>query len=484
MTAGSANWTTGGNPAQLTGVDGLGIRWKVTNSIMGASDNTFLQTVSVGPGYRITGTSSLFSDFTTYENTNRYGAIQTKSGVLFPLCQLRIGVASGAGNTSLTESGFTIIWQGQTRPDGTTKATADGFYGLFLDKGSGTTDVTLSNGTLAAATPETFDAKLSGATSATITNLSVDRARVVTLDSAVSWDGGVVKNSGQVDASGAIFKNIQVLTSSVAADASALLWNVNTDTDGKLDDCSFSKGTNAHHAIQLGTSSPTTVTLRRIAFSGFNASNAQNDSTLLVSRTSGTVTINLVGCSGNISYKTAGATVTLVVDPVTTSVTVKDISTGSAIQSARVLLTTSDGTGPMPYQKTTTITRSGSTATATCTGHGLLTNDYAVIKGANQFEYNGVFQVTVTDANTFTFTVSGTPATPATGTITTTGAPLYGTTDSNGLISASRSFTTSQPITGKVRKATTGTLYKTGSVSGVINNTTGFSVIVQLIVDQ
>jgi hypothetical protein len=225
------------------------------------------------------------------------------------------------------------------------------------------------------------------------------------------------------------------------------------------------------------------VTFRRIAFTGFNASNEQNDSTIHVKRTTGTVTINLIGCSGNISYKSAGATVTLVVDPVTTAVTVKDVNTGSAIQSARVLLLAADGTGPMPYQESTTITRSGSTATATCTGHGLVTNDYVVIKGANQQEYNGVFQVTVTGTDTFTYTVAGTPATPATGTIVTTGAPLYGTTDVNGLISASRSFTTSQPITGRVRKATTGTLYKTGTVSGTISNTAGFSATVQLIPD-
>lgn len=68
-------------------------------------------------------------------------------------------------------------------------------------------------------------------------------------------------------------------------------------------------------------------------------------------------------------------------------------------------------------KKLSTITRSSTTATATMTGHGFATNDYVLIVGADQAEYNGVFQVTVTDENTFTFTVSGTPRTPATGTI-------------------------------------------------------------------
>lgn len=66
------------------------------------------------------------------------------------------------------------------------------------------------------------------------------------------------------------------------------------------------------------------------------------------------------------------------------------------------------------------ITRAGSTATATTsTAHGYTTNDYVVVMGASQTEYNGVFQITVTSATTFTYTVTGTPDTPATGTIRT-----------------------------------------------------------------
>ena len=69
-------------------------------------------------------------------------------------------------------------------------------------------------------------------------------------------------------------------------------------------------------------------------------------------------------------------------------------------------------------QAVTSITRSGSTATLTAgAAHGLSTNDWVEIIGANETEYNGLFQITVTGGSTFTFTVSGAPATPATGTI-------------------------------------------------------------------
>jgi len=64
------------------------------------------------------------------------------------------------------------------------------------------------------------------------------------------------------------------------------------------------------------------------------------------------------------------------------------------------------------------ITRSGSTASATtAASHGLVSGDSVRITGANETQYNGTFSVTVTGGTTFDYTVSGTPATPATGTI-------------------------------------------------------------------
>jgi hypothetical protein len=67
----------------------------------------------------------------------------------------------------------------------------------------------------------------------------------------------------------------------------------------------------------------------------------------------------------------------------------------------------------------TSITRSGSTATVTTsTAHGYQTGAQTTIAGANEGDYNGTFTITVTGPNTFTYTVPGTPATPATGTVT------------------------------------------------------------------
>lgn len=74
----------------------------------------------------------------------------------------------------------------------------------------------------------------------------------------------------------------------------------------------------------------------------------------------------------------------------------------------------------------TSITRSGTTATATFNAHGYAADGLSKIQisGANETEYNGTFTITNVTTNTFDFTVTGTPATPATGTITSVVAPL------------------------------------------------------------
>jgi hypothetical protein len=67
------------------------------------------------------------------------------------------------------------------------------------------------------------------------------------------------------------------------------------------------------------------------------------------------------------------------------------------------------------------ITRSGSVATATTTpahGYPIGSTVVVTIAGAVETEYNGRVTATITGASTFTYAVSGTPSSPATGTIT------------------------------------------------------------------
>ena len=121
------------------------------------------------------------------------------------------------------------------------------------------------------------------------------------------------RRCGQITAPGSNFTGSVVEASTAAADTSALVWNVATDPSGKLDRMTFSKGAAAHHAIEFGTSAPTTINLVGLKFTGFNASDGQNDSTIRVLKTSGTVTINISGSGDTPSIKKeAGCTVNVV----------------------------------------------------------------------------------------------------------------------------------------------------------------------------
>jgi hypothetical protein len=65
-----------------------------------------------------------------------------------------------------------------------------------------------------------------------------------------------------------------------------------------------------------------------------------------------------------------------------------------------------------------TLTRAGSVAMATHSTHGFSSGDLVNIAGAVETAYNGEQEITVTGADTYTYTVTGSPSFPATGTIT------------------------------------------------------------------
>lgn len=282
-----------------------------------------------------------------------------------------------------------------------------------------------------------------------------------------------------VTANGATLTGSSISGFEGTADTSPLIWNVATDPDGKLDDMTFTKGTAATHAIEFGTSSPLTMTVRGMTATGYNAADAQNDSTFHVLRPTGTVTINVVGGTGNFSYKSAGATVNIVIDPVTTLVNVKD-SEGANLQNARVFVETAAtiASGEMYQAAVTSLTQSAGTATCTTTAvHGLTTNDYVVIRGAQPDGYNKVAQVTVSSTTVFTYSVDSGLSSPATGTPVVSFVIIHGLTDASGNISASRTWGAAQEMKGWARlKTTSSPFYKQDDIAFTVDTTNGNTI--------
>lgn len=99
------------------------------------------------------------------------------------------------------------------------------------------------------------------------------------------------------------------------------------------------------------------------------------------------------------------------------------IPSGSSVQDSSGVeyTTTSSATLSTNAITLTSLTRSGSTATATTpSDHNLASGISVTISGAVETEYNGTFVITTVTDTTFTYTVTGTPSSPATGTIITT----------------------------------------------------------------
>lgn len=79
-----------------------------------------------------------------------------------------------------------------------------------------------------------------------------------------------------------------------------------------------------------------------------------------------------------------------------------------------------------PFQAVATVTSVASKATVVTTlEHGYITGADVTIAGAAQTEYNGRWNITVTDAYTFTYNFAGSATTPATGTIVVSNMARY-----------------------------------------------------------
>ena len=455
---------------------------RATNTAIDAIDH-----IASGAGLTIVGGDGAdpdgdFLSFVTADEgtaANRWSVVTSRAGIIYVLGTLSIGTATA---TVFTDANRVLVF--------TDERVTTGFCGLKFNLSNATNAITLTNcvfngrGALYTADDTRPDYTVTG-TSGTLSlsGCTFDGYRLVTLTSAVTASaciflaGGAAIVAAGADLSGSSFSGF-----TGAADTSVLSWDVATDPDGLLDDTEFTKGTTATHAIEFGLTSPTTMTLRGIAFDGYNAADANNDSTLYIKRTTGTVTISLVGCSGNISYKTDGATVVLIQDPVTVSVTAAT-SLGTPVQDVRVLLVATSG-GPFFHDATVTISNSGTTATVTHTAHGLATGDKVQIKGASLWENNGVFEVTVTTPDAYTYTLPSAPGSSPTGTIKAAFVVLYGLTDVSGALSATRVYPSSQPFSGRARKSSAEPFYRTAPVVGTVSNTTGVTATALMVPDQ
>jgi hypothetical protein len=396
-----------------------------------------------------------------------------------------IGISTLRTNT--TADGTTWRGSGEVTANGATLANSSIFHGSKIIDAQDETNY---------ASPSAFNAGSGHAASDVLilddgTRIVVDAVSTgavtqFTVDSARSKVGGAILNQVSSDGSGIDFS----LTpdNQNYTESSGLIWDTASDPNGELDGMTFGNLTpSMTHAIEFGTNVPTTMTLTNCDFgtdySSTEDGSAGNETFWFRDVSPTSITLNLVGCTGNFGYKTDGANITIVADPVPTTVTVFD-EVGAPLLGARVFLETSSAAGDLPFEEVVTITSSGTLATVSHTSHGIPDGKKVVIRGANESLYNGVFTITDTGANSYTYTMNGDPVDTATGTITASGVHIEDTTDSSGIVTESRTITLDQPLKGWARKAAGTRLYKSFPISGTVDNVTGFNTNVMLIRDN
>jgi hypothetical protein len=458
----------------LSAVDTVGIN--VDNSSSGnirSIENTYIDAIRFGTGLKLTGTSWDFDDVATDDNlnANKYDIVRKVGPNVYEVNgQLQIG--DGATTTTPASANETLFFKDISTSGiegGPIGKQASGFYKVIVT-GSGCTCDFDNLSILASANADfIFDADDTGLP-----------------DASINWNGGTViecssflsdgaqdflnmgfYDCGQIDPAGSDFTDF--LIDNYTGTDGAILWPGGTTVkDGVIQ--------NSDRAIEV--TQTTNQTYDNITFPNNTYDTHLNNggNNIEISKTNGSNPTNYVATGGGTVTYTS-ASVDVEVHAQTTA--------GVDIQDVRVYLEAKDGTGPFPYQETVTgIANSGTTATVTHSTHGMASNDYVKIKGASHYQNNGVFQITVTDSNTYTYTMQSAPGSDPTGTIKSTFVALTGLTDANGDKSATRVYSSAQNVTGWARKSTGSPLYKTFPLDGTVSASEGLSLVAVMGMDE
>lgn len=266
-------------------------------------------------------------------------------------------------------------------------------------------------------------------------------------------------------------QNEAILTNCNFNESSAATTALFADDIDSLDGCTFSMGASTH-AIELSTDhAGNSYTLTNVTFTGYATADGSDGDEAIYNNSGGAVTINISGGTTPSIRNGTSASTNVVSGSVDVTVTVQT-ATGTKIQGANVFLA-ADASGPFPHEDTVTITNSGTTATVSHSSHDMATNDKVLIQGASLSANNGVYSIAATNNTSYTYTMGSSPGSNPTGTILSTYVLLKGTTDVNGQITMSRSFSADQPIYGWARKSSAAPYYKEGPLSGTVDKDTG-----------
>jgi hypothetical protein len=298
-------------------------------------DNTWIDYLRYGDGYYATGGTSgdeiTLATIAAVDKTNGYGILEVIEGVYF--CYGALTIGNGATTTWFKMSNEVLVYA--DAPVASTLYCLDGV-------GSGCR-VNIDGSVIRASGSARFAVDLSdsGVVSATLTDtLIAPGGGACAFKSGQTITGNTFSGPGQITHGGANMNNSTIFGYEGTVGSGVLLYNVNADPDGEMDNMTFVKGTAATAAIELGSNTPSSITLNGHSYTGYNASGGQNDSTIY-NNSGKAVTINYTGDTPTVRNGT-GASTTLV-SSVPLKVTITN-HVGNLQEGVRVRYEESDGT--------------------------------------------------------------------------------------------------------------------------------------------
>jgi len=265
-------------------------------------------------------------------------------------------------------------------------------------------------------------------------------------------------NCGQVDPGAVTLTDCSFIDTNAPTTGAMLL---DATGSGNMSGLKFTSG-GSGHAIYIPSGATGSYTLTDFTYSGYGITGTTD--AVIYNNSGGSVTITVTG-GDTPSYYNGTSADTTVVSGVNLKLIVKDAD-GNALVGARCLMEADTG-GADPYLDSVAITSVTTTATVDHTGHGLATGEMVNIRGCTQPEYNGAGKViTWVDVDTYTYTISGGPASPATGSPTATQCYISELTIAGGIAEQSYNAGGTQPYRGVVRWSTTPNIWRDVKYSG------------------
>lgn len=464
----SATPTSGSAPT--TTCTSIGLTVNTDSKPRNVPSNCYIDAIYFGDGYSVTGGTSGdeidWSHIAALDLIERYGVVTDIDGIYFIGGEVTIG--DGA-TTTWFESGQKV----QFKDSSVITAYDPALFGLVF-AGSGCR-VNITGGAIGAAGTQDylFDASDAAIVAFDMTGVQFSAANSILFESVADVQNCVFDACGQVVSDNCIFKFNNF--ANCVATGGAFLWPAD---DTNVSNLNFSICDND---VEYDSSSDAVGT----AF--LNIVHDDTGSDFDVNNTSGgAATINLSGTSN--ANSSTGSAVTFVANTVATLIHIEDPDGNDEIDVQVYMEASSVVSGGLPFEQTiNTITRSGITATVTfAADHNLLEDEYLKLHGITDKteDLSGAFQVAYVSDTVLTYETTDSGSTAYTGTITGTGATIYGQTNGSGNITSSRVYSSPQPLTGFARKSTDAPFYKSISLDDTVSITLGLTINRRLTLDQ